>query len=128
MSEYKVKLVGKDGKEYHGNFDWLRDELGINNVRDYLAGRIGTLFERLIELEEYHVNHILQPEMEANILSLLKENPELKTREINQKSPNNRLEMHAWYFAFKNLEQNGRIIPTSHGQGHNRTWRVKEEA
>ena len=128
MVEFKVVLRGSDGKDYVISYEMLRDRLGVDAVRDYLAGRIKTVFERLYAIEEHYVKHILQPQMEVNILALLKDTPELRTGEISQKSPNNRLDMCAWYHAFEKLEHEGKIVPTSHGQGHDRTWRVKEEA
>ena len=131
MPTYKIKLHGSDGKEYVTTYEDLKQELGIckalkeieekfrwaENQRLVLFQKIDRLTNDIIDVET--------PRMKLKILSLLKDNPDMRTRQITEKTPwRNKILWGAFQKAFKELQDEGEIIATSHGQGHNRTWRV----
>lgn len=131
MTTYKIRLFGSDGKEYFTTFDNMKQELGIckaleeiaqkfrwaENQRNILFQRVDRLTRDIIDLET--------PRMKLKILSLLIDNPDITTRQINKWTPwQNEILWGAFQRAFKELQDDGEIIATSHGQGHNRTWRV----
>lgn len=133
MTTYKVRLLGSDGKEYAITFDALKQDLGIckalekidhrfkwaENQRDVLFQQIHRLTQDIIDVET--------PRMKGLILSLLKDNPDIRTRQITEKTPwQNKILWGAFERAFKELQDSGEIIGTSHGQGHNRTWRMAD--
>ena len=121
--EYKVRLIGSDGKEYTITYEGLKEVLGIER----LNGSIDFLYKKREQIEDVLLNNLLIPRMEKAIVNLVQDNPEIKTREINGKCPTNYLEGYAWYKAFEKLENEKQILATSHGSGHDRTWRVNEK-
>lgn len=133
VTTYKVRLKGSDGKEYVTTFEGLKQDLGIckalkeieekfrwaDNQRQVLFQRIDRLTNDLIDL--------IIPSMKTKIYSLLAVHPDMRTRQITEKTPwGNKILWGAFQKAFKELQDKGSIIGTSHGAGHNRTWRIKE--
>lgn len=128
---YKVRLEGSDGKFYVMTYANLRQELGVykleemflsharwsEHIKDTVFARINKLTQDLIDIET--------PKMKARILNLLRDHPHTKTRDITCKNQwTNRILWGAFAQAFKELHEEGGILPTSHGQGHDRTWTV----
>ena len=92
----------------------------------YLNERIDRLWQFVNELE----GEIVKPLTEnarLDILHRLKETPGIRTRKINWEGES-RLARFAYYQAFEQLKDEGKIVSKSHGRGHDRTWRLKEEA
>lgn len=89
-------------------------------------GTFDILFQRLNHLEN-EVIAIHTPSMERQILAIIKEQPDIQTRELMNHAPNKRFQRRAYYNAFDNLQSNGRIVAVSHGKGKNRTWRINEK-
>lgn len=129
---YKVRLYGSDGNDYVTTFEGLKQDLGIckalkeieekfrwaDNQRQVLFQRIDRLTKDLIDLTT--------PSMKTKIISLLAVHPDMRTRQITEKTPwQNKILWEAFNKAFKELQDSGEIIGTSHGAGHNRTWRIK---
>lgn len=116
--EYNVRLQGSDGKEYIISYDSLKFKVGFYE----LSSSIRDMHYEIMKLRDIIVKRLLVPEMEDFIVTILKENPNLKTRELNSKMPYETLKQLAWYQAFDKLKDEGRIVGTSHGKGQNRTW------
>lgn len=130
---YKVRVEGSDGLIYVQTYEGLKQELGIckaleeiklkfkwaQQQRDVLFQQIDRLTKDMIDVET--------PRMKVLILSLLKDNPDMRTRQITEKTPwRNKILWGAFNKAFKELQDSGEIIGTSHGAGHNRTWRIAD--
>lgn len=133
MTTYKIRLQGSDGKEYITTYDDLKQDLGIckaleeirqnskwaQHQRDVLFRQIDRLTKDIIDVET--------PRMKGLILGLLTDNPDMRTRQITEKTPwQNKILWGAFERAFKELQESGEIIGTSHGAGHNRTWRIAD--
>jgi len=116
---YKVRLHGDDGKEYIISYEELRPKLGIDD-------RIDFVFKRVLAIEDEFV-YSLEPKAEQEILNLIKKNLDIRTSEI---TAHFRLSSHFMYLAFwhvwDKLQHSNRIVATSHGKEHQRTWNIKE--
>jgi len=119
MVEYKVCLQGDDSKEYVISYADLRRKLNIDD-------RIDFILKRLLALEDEFVDS-LELKAEQEILNLIKKNPNIRTGELTDYFTVANHFMHlAFWHAWDKLKESGRIIATSHGQGHHRTWKIKE--
>lgn len=119
---YKVKLERSDGKAFVITYDGLKDDLGILQNERWCRA----LFDRVDRLED-GLREIYTKEIKVEIIEYVKTHPDIQTRILNKALwPNltSILQNSAYYEAFKQLEDSGAIIPTSHGSGKNRTWRV----
>jgi len=137
MPEKEVLLIRRsDGQRFAMTFENLKQTLGICKLEKLLTDHIrwagaqtcqrqrDILFQQIDRLTKDIID-VETPRMKLKILSLLKDNPDMRTRQITEKTPwKNKILWGAFERAFKELQDAGEIIATSHGQGHNRTWRV----
>lgn len=131
MTTYRIRLLGSDGTEYAITYDNLKQDLGICKALKEIAEKFAwaesqrlVLFQQIDRLTKDIID-VETPRMKGLILSLLKDNPDIRTRQITEKTPwQNKILWGAFERAFKELQDSGEIIGTSHGQGRNRTWRV----
>lgn len=131
MTTFKIRLEGSDGKVYVETYQSLKQRLGICKLQDLLSKKANwaqkerdVLFQQIDRLTNDIIDTEL-PRMKWKIMDLLKENPDIRTRQITEKTPwQNKILWRAFQRAFKELQDAGEIIGTSHGAGHNRTWRV----
>lgn len=131
MAEKKVRLQDTDGVEYVISYEGLKQAMGICKALKEIAEKFRwaenqrvVLFQRIDRLTNDIID-VETPRMKLKILSLLTDNPDMRTRQITEKTPwQNKILWGAFERAFKELQDEGEIIATSHGQGHNRTWRV----
>lgn len=138
MPEKKVRMQDTDGVEWVVNLEWLKQNMGICKLEKLLTDHIrwagaqncqpqrDILFQQIDRLTKDIID-VETPRMKLKILSLLTDNPDMRTRQITEKTPwKNQILWGAFNKAFKDLQDEGAIIGTSHGAGHNRTWRIAD--
>ena len=86
--------------------------------------RFAYVWKQINEIEKTIIN-ILVPMKEYEIVGFLKNQDEVRTRDLNWIGET-RLERYASYKAFEKLQKENRIISVSHGRGRDRTWHLKE--
>lgn len=118
--EYNVRLQGSDGKDYIISYEGLKQKLGLCET----DSSIRSIRREVNRFQEAFIENTLVPKMEDKIVTIIKENPEIQTRNLNRKMPSKSMEQIAWYQAFNKLKDERRIIGTSHGRGQNRTWHL----
>lgn len=127
MGEYKVKLQGPKKADYVITYKGLQEQLeatrdsmeriGWNQVTRSLREDVNQVRDEIVEF--------LIPLLKEKIVSFLKENPDVKTR--NFKPNESGLKRIAWFYAKDELEKEGVLISTSHGKGRNRTWNLNQQ-
>jgi len=115
---YKIRVQDENGKNYLISFDGLSRKLGVDRKIDYVLNRINKLHDEIVS--------ILEPKAEQEILKLIREQPNIRTRNITRSfNMSSRSTYHAFWNVWNRLMDSDKIIGTSHGQGRNRTWRLK---
>lgn len=111
--QFILEHQGKQGFLTPVNGNWIKDHLGISHIENDMK-KMSDLFRDLV----------LVPHQKEKLLEWLKDHPDLKGSEI--RTCNNDIMTIAWNIAFRELIKEGKVIPTSHGRGRERTWRVKD--
>jgi len=76
------------------------------------------------ELQTF-VTELLLPEAREAVIQLVRENPDILTRNLNATGKwHKRLYWSAWWTARKQLEDEKVLVPTSHGRGRDKTWNL----
>lgn len=125
---FRIKAENVKKEPYTLSLDYVRLLLGVCDLDKREQNRFKFLLERINELEE-ELEALLIPDMKKRILNLVRNNPDMKTREFTYKiwrTLDRRSHRGAYDRAFKELENSGAIIGTSQGPSLNRTWRLKE--
>lgn len=132
MSEkltFRVRLKRSDGAEYTTTMEGMKQHLGLDAREKIQDNRFNVLWKRTEDLEE-ELEDLYLPEMLKTIEGFVRDAPDCKTREIStdlwREVAYTRARRGAFNTAFELLQARGQIVPTSHGPGKNRTWRVKE--
>lgn len=129
MTKYKVELEGSDGKKYVISYEGLWDAL--KNIMSY-EEKTGwndatrSLREDVNEVSDLLLSELLIPKAKEAILTFLKDNPNVQTRNFYHKDWERGKRSNAWYYAKEQLETGGEIVSESHGKGQNRTWKLRE--
>ena len=119
-------VLGKKGEgtnRFMETFEAAKRDLGIDALRDHV-------YQRLNNLEDSIIDDFYVPMAKQMIREFLKQNTDAKTSEVTDIfyiNGHSQFLCSASHKAFSELQKSAEIIATSHGSGHQRTWRLKEE-
>lgn len=103
----------------------IKQKLGICN----LEAKLNLAEEMIEEVREMYLDDIIVPRMKKTIIHILKENPNMPTRKLNEwrDLQYGRLMKEAFIIAKDLLLGEGKITYEGHGRGKDRTWSVLME-
>lgn len=127
---FKFRFIGSDGKDYTQPVKAFLQENNLLGLEKKLDHRFDIVWDRIREQKETIIE-LLKDKLRPGFLMFLDKNPDIKTRDLHKYIGNtgraiSEFSHLALWRLYEDLEKDGVLIPTSHGAGKNRTWRLKE--
>jgi hypothetical protein len=122
ISTQVILMSGQQVTAYYLTEEGKRKLESLND----LSKRVDLALEKIDKITAELIETFFLERMQFHIIESLKLSP--KTQQMVAKNlpdfSKNSMTYHAFYEAWEKFEKSGVIVPTSHGRGHPRTWKV----